>query len=78
MSSTPVKEKRKGPKHIIQGNDNPAVGGVVPSNSGSEALTGIYPDGEIKFRDKDLEFIEELGAGSGGSVSKFDPLRFLI
>ncbi|ORY39589.1 mitogen-activated protein kinase [Rhizoclosmatium globosum] len=30
----------------------------------------LVPEGEIKFRDEDLEFVEELGHGAGGSVAK--------
>ncbi|KAJ3285468.1 Dual specificity mitogen-activated protein kinase kinase 1, partial [Blyttiomyces sp. JEL0837] len=62
--------KLKGPKIVIAPGSAPAVGGVMPSLASGDTLGGSIPEGEIKFKDKDLEFLGELGAGNGGSVSK--------
>ncbi|KAJ3188124.1 MAP kinase kinase (MEK) [Irineochytrium annulatum] len=37
---------------------------------GMAASPLLFPEGEVKFRDRDLEWIQELGSGAGGSVAK--------
>ncbi|KAJ3218174.1 Dual specificity mitogen-activated protein kinase kinase 1 [Dinochytrium kinnereticum] len=59
--------KLKAPKLVIAPGTPAAVGGVVPTTTDPLLL---FPEGEVKFKDRDFQFIEELGAGSGGSVSK--------
>ncbi|KAI8830245.1 mitogen-activated protein kinase [Chytridium lagenaria] len=59
--------KLKAPKLVIAPGTHATVGGVVPTTTDPLLL---FPEGEVKFKDKDFQFIEELGAGSGGSVSK--------
>jgi hypothetical protein len=63
-----MSRKFKGPKVVIAPGSTPTVGGIVANPT--DPLSLLYPEGEIKIRDRDLEFLHELGAGSGGSVSK--------
>lgn len=46
-----------------------AVGGVAIGAAPIDPFAGV-PEADMKFRDKDFEFLCELGSGSGGSVSK--------
>ncbi|KAJ3099913.1 Dual specificity mitogen-activated protein kinase kinase 1 [Phlyctochytrium bullatum] len=64
--ASPARKMKAAPKLVI-GSAAAGVGGVVPTTTDPLLL---FPEGEVKFKDKDFQFIEELGAGSGGSVSK--------
>ncbi|KAJ3235741.1 MAP kinase kinase (MEK) [Chytriomyces hyalinus] len=48
---------------------SPAAGGVVAGSSNA-STPFLLPEGEVKFKEEDLQFAEELGHGAGGSVAK--------